>query len=74
MQILSRLLKLLTALWSFRKKVIVTPKKLDLFPEIGRVNFFYHSPDHIVERVSEYIFLIVKEKHKKIKKTKSKRN
>ena len=39
-------------------------KKLVLFPEIGQVNFFYHSPAHIVERVSEYIFLIVKEKYK----------
>ena len=34
------------------------PKKVVLFPEIGRVKFFYHSHDRIVECVSEYIFLI----------------
>ena len=35
-------------------------KKVVLFPEIGRVKFFYHSPVRIVECVSECTFLIKK--------------
>ena len=31
-------------------------KKVVLFPEIGPVKIFYHSPARIVECVSEYIF------------------
>ena len=42
------------------------PKKVVLFPEIGRVNFFfYHLPAHIVEIVSKYIFFVSKKKEKK---------
>ena len=33
-------------------------KKIVLFPEISWVKFFYHSPACMVERVSEYIFLV----------------
>ena len=35
-------------------------KKVALFPEIGRIKIFYHSPTRIVECASEYIFLISK--------------
>ena len=31
-------------------------KRVVLFPEIGRVNFFYHSPVGMVECVSEYMY------------------
>ena len=47
------------------RKILVynlRPKIVVLFPEIGRVKKFYHSLAHIVECVSEYIFLIPKEK------------
>ena len=33
-----------------------------MFAKIGRVKFFYHSPARIVECVSEYTFLISKNK------------
>ena len=33
-------------------------KEVALFPEISRMNFFYHLPIRIIEYVSEYIFLI----------------
>ena len=36
--------------------------------------FFYHSSAHIVESVSEYIFLISEKKSNNNKKTKSNRN
>ena len=49
------------------KKVNVRPKKLVLFPEVGQVKFFHHSPARIVECVSEYIFLISKNKQTSIK-------
>ena len=39
-------------------------KKVVLFPEIGRVNFFYHLPTRIVKIVSEYIFFFSKNKKK----------
>ena len=48
-------------------------KKEVLFPEIGWVDFFYHSPARIVECLSEYIFLI-SNKTKKQNNKKSKRN
>ena len=41
-----------------------------MFPETGRVKKFYYSPARIVECVSEYIFLI--SKNKQAKKTKAK--
>ena len=41
-----------------------------LFPEIGRVKFFYHSPARIVECVSNYIFLISGKKRQKALETK----
>ena len=47
------------------RKILVynlRPKIVVLFPEIGRVKKFYHSLAHIVECVSEYIFLIPKKK------------
>ena len=50
------------------RKILVynlRPKIVVLFPEIGRVKKFYHSLAHIVECVSEYIFLIPKEEEKK---------
>ena len=40
-----------------------------MFPETSRVNFFYHSPDCIVECVSQYIFLISKDKNQTNKQT-----
>ena len=40
------------------------PKKVVLFQEIGRVKKNFHSPARIVECVSEYIFLISKNKKK----------
>ena len=43
-------------------------KKVVLNPEIGRVKNFYHSPARIVKCLSEYIFLIKKNKKKKLKK------
>ena len=57
------------------------PKKVALFPEIGRVKIFYHLPVRIVKYVSEYIFLVSKNTkttkktriHKKQKKLKKKR-
>ena len=57
------------------------PKGVVLFPEIGRVTFFYQSPVRTVECVSEDIFLISKNKQtskknknrKKQKKLKKKR-
>ena len=52
------------------RKILVynlRPKIVVLFPEIGRVKKFYHSLAHIVECVSEYIFLIPKEEEKKKK-------
>ena len=45
---------------SFVFRLSFRPRKVVLFPEIGRVNIFYHSPGPIVECVSEYIFLIKK--------------
>ena len=54
------------------RKILVynlRPKIVVLFPEIGRVKKFYHSLAHIVECVSEYIFLIPKEEEKKKKTT-----
>ena len=33
-------------------------KKVVLFPKIGWVNFFYHSPARIVKCISEYTFFI----------------
>ena len=50
----------------------IGPKKVVLFAAIGRVKDFYHSPAHIVECVSEYIFLISKNKRKSKQKTKQK--
>ena len=46
------------------------PKKVVLFQEIGRVKKIFHSPARIVECVSEYIFLISKNKKKTKKSTK----
>ena len=40
-----------------------------MFPETSRVNFFYHSPAYIVECVSQYIFLISKDKNQTNKQT-----
>ena len=40
-----------------------------MFPETSRVNFFYHSPACIVECVSQYIFLISKDKNQTNKQT-----
>ena len=45
-------------------------KKLVLFPEIGRVKFFYHSPARIAEYVSEYTFLSSKNNKTKNKNQK----
>ena len=50
------------------RKILVynlRPKIIVLFLEIGRVKKFNRSLAHIVECVSEYIFLIPKEKTKK---------
>ena len=47
-------------------------KKIVLFLKIDGVKNFYHSPAHIVECISEYIFLI--KKKKQTKKIKKKRN
>ena len=46
-------------------------KKVVLFPEIGWV--ICHSPAHILECVSECIFLILKNKQAKKKKKKEKK-
>ena len=43
---------------------VIRPKKLVLFPEIGRVKFFFYSSASIVECVSEYISLISKKRRK----------
>ena len=43
-----------------------------MFPEIGRIKIFYHSPARIAEFVSEYIFLIFKKKQKKARRQKEK--
>ena len=48
--------------------------KVVLFPQIGRVKNFCHSPARIVECVSEYTFLISKNnKQTKAKETKDER-
>ena len=54
------------------------PKKVVLFPEIDRVNFFYYKSARIFECVSEFTFFIkkkqAKNKNKKMqKKLKKKR-
>ena len=41
-----------------------------MFPEIGWVKLFYNSPARIVERLSEYIFLISKNNKQTNKQTK----
>ena len=46
-------------------------KKVALFPEIGRIKIFYHSPTRIVECVSEYIFLISKKTNKQTRRQKA---
>ena len=59
------------------RKILVynlRPKIVVLFPEIGRVKKFYHSLAHIVECVSEYIFLIPKEEEKKKKNNRNNNN
>ena len=53
--------------------ILLGPQKnVCLFSRFGRVKFFYHSPTRKVEYVSEYIFLISKNKQtsKKNKNTK----
>ena len=50
----------------------IGPKKVVLFAAIDRVKDFCHSPARIVECVSEYIFLISKNKRKSKKKSKKK--
>ena len=40
----------------------LSQKRVVLFPETGRVKKFYYSPARIIECVSEYIFLISKNK------------
>ena len=40
----------------------IRPKKVLLFPEIGRLKNFYHLPARIVESVSEYIFFVSNKK------------
>ena len=45
-------------------------KKVVLFPEIGRMKFFYLSPALIIEFLLMYIILISKSKQKSKKKTK----
>ena len=49
------------------------PKKVVLYPEIGRVKFFYHSPARMVKCISKYIFKKNK-KQKRKKKTKKANN
>ena len=44
------------------------PKKVVLFPEIGRMKFFYRSPVRIVECTSEYTFLVSKNNEQTSKK------
>ena len=41
------------------------PKKVALFPEIGRANIFYHLRARMFEIVSEYIFFVSEQKRKK---------
>ena len=53
---------------------LVTPKKIVLFPKIGRVKFFCYSPARIVGCVSEYIFFVLKNTNKKQKKKKLNKN
>ena len=58
--------------------ILLGPQKnVCLFSRFGRVKFFYHSPTRKVEYVSEYIFLISKNKQTSKKKQEyktSKRN
>ena len=57
--------------------IYLRSKKVFLFPKIGRVKIFFHSPARTVKCVLEFIFLISKNKEtsKKTKKTeKRKRN
>ena len=46
------------------------PKKVVLFPEIGRMKFFYRSPVRIVECTSEYTFLVSKKNKTQTKEAK----
>ena len=51
--------------WSRDKLKVYPLGQKKYFPktkEIGRVKIFYHSPSRIVKYVSEYIFLITKNK------------
>ena len=50
----------------------VRPKKLAFFLEIGWVEIFYYAPAGIVQCVSEYIFLISKQKQKTRRQKKEK--
>ena len=50
------------------------PKKVVLFPEIGRMKFFYRSPVRIVECTSEYTFLVSKNNEQTSKKKKQDSN
>ena len=45
-------------------------KKVALFPEINRVEFFYHLPAPKVECKTEYIFFVKKNTHTHKKKAK----
>ena len=62
--------------------IYLRSKKVFLFPKIGRVKIFYHSPARTVKCVLEYIFLISKNKEtskkqrkrKKEKETKKEKN
>ena len=80
MQILSRLLKLLTALWSFRKKVVVRPKKISLiFGNRPGEFFLSFTRPHSRMCIRIYIFNCKRktkknnQKYKKQKKLKKKR-
>ena len=64
------------SLFAFVFSTIHSGKKVVLFAEIDRMKIFYHSPTQLVKCVSEYIFLIAKNKQagkkqcKKVKETK----
>ena len=55
-------------LWEGIEYRVVRPKKkVVLFPEIFRGEIFYHSPARTVKFVSEYIYLMSKNKQAKKK-------
>ena len=54
-------------------KAVLRQKKVFLFPEIGQVKNFYHSPGRMVEYVSEYIIFNFKKQTYKQKEKKKKK-